>query len=93
MRQRKTMAIVAMAAAGALALSACGSSGGSSGSKGGHAQATGATSTVQNFGLGTKADSTGPAPAVPGAKKGGTVNDIEPAGLDYTDPAQIYVSN
>ncbi len=93
MRQRKTMAIVAMAAAGALALSACGSSGGSGGTKGGHAQATGATSTVQNFGLGTKADSTGPAPAVPGAKKGGTVNDIEPAGFDYTDPGQIYVSN
>lgn len=93
MRQRKTMAVVAMAAAGALALSACGSSGSKSSGGGAKGGQTGATSNVQAFGLGTKADSTGPAPAVVGAKKGGTVNDIEPAGFDYTDPGQIYVSN
>lgn len=92
MRQRKTIAVVAVAAAGALALSACGSSGGAK-AGGGKSQNSGATSSVQAFGLGTKADSTGPAPEVTGAKKGGTVNDIEPAGFDYTDPGQIYVSN
>jgi peptide/nickel transport system substrate-binding protein len=89
MTQRKVIAAIAVVSAGALSLSACGSSGGSSTSK----PNAGATSSVQNFSLGTAADSTGPAPAVDGAKKGGTVHDIEPSGFDYLDPTQQYVSN
>jgi peptide/nickel transport system substrate-binding protein len=90
MRQRKTIAVVAVAAAGALALSACSSS--SSSSKTSKAD-SGPTSTVADFGLGSVADSTGPAPAVAGAKSGGTVYDLEPSGFDYLDPGQVYVSN
>jgi peptide/nickel transport system substrate-binding protein len=70
-----------MLSAGALALSACssgnsdggGGSGKSTSSGGG---ANGATASVQSVTLGTAADSTGPAPAVAGAKSGGTVHDL-----------------
>jgi peptide/nickel transport system substrate-binding protein len=87
MRVRK-IHCAAVLAAGALTLSAC-SSGSSEGSGGG----SGPKATVQNFGLGTAADSQGPATPVAGAKKGGTVTDLEPAGLDYLDPGQLYVSD
>ncbi|GAA1352293.1 ABC transporter substrate-binding protein [Streptomyces beijiangensis] len=48
---------------------------------------------MQNFGIGTKADSTGPATAVTGAKPGGTAYDLDQAGFDYLDPGQQYVSD
>lgn len=88
MTKRKVIAAIAVVSAGTLALSACSSSGSSNTN-----QNTGPKSTVQNFSLGTAADSTGPAPAVAGATKGGTVYDIEPTGFDYLDPTQQYVSN
>src|SRR5258708_5157717 len=87
MRLRK-LQCAAVLAVGALTLSACSSANNNSSGNGG-----GSTATVQNFGIGTKADSTGPATAVTGAKKGGTVTELEQAGLDYLDPGQIYVSN
>jgi peptide/nickel transport system substrate-binding protein len=37
-------------------------------------------------------DSTGPAAAVPGATKGGTVFNLEPADFDHLDPARSYVN-
>lgn len=92
MKQPKLMAAVAVAASATLALSACGSSGKHGGGSSKPSNA-GATATVQNFSLGTAADSQGPAPAVAGAKSGGTVTDVEPSGFDYLDPGQIYVSN
>jgi peptide/nickel transport system substrate-binding protein len=86
MKTRKAQCAVVLAA-GALALSAC-----SSGSNERTGKAGGPKASVQNFAIGTAADSKGPATAVPGAKKGGTVTDLEPSGLDYLDPGQIYVS-
>lgn len=88
MTKRKVIAAIAVVSAGALSLTACNSS-----STGNNKPNAGATSSVQQFSLGTAADSTGPAPAVAGAKKGGTVYDLEPSGFDYLDPTQQYVSN
>jgi peptide/nickel transport system substrate-binding protein len=89
MRLRKVH-YAAFLTVGALCLtSACSGGGGGGGKSGGSA----GNATVQNFGIGTAAQSQGPAKAVTGAKKGGTVTDIEPTGIDYLDPGQIYVSN
>ncbi|WP_329136072.1 ABC transporter substrate-binding protein [Streptomyces sp. NBC_01476] len=94
MRNSRARLAAAIVAAGALSLTAAcssGGGGGDTGSKGGSAAPTKAP--VPNYGLGTAADSTGPAPAVPGAVKGGTVQDLDQAGFDYLDPAQQYVSD
>ncbi|MFK0167310.1 ABC transporter substrate-binding protein [Streptomyces sp. NPDC090306] len=47
---------------------------------------------TQNIPVGTKADSTGPAPEVTGAVKGGTIYSLDQFDMDHMDPAQIYVS-
>jgi peptide/nickel transport system substrate-binding protein len=91
MTQRKLIIGIAVAASATLTLSACGSS--STKSSGSPTANAGASAAVQNFGIGTAADNVGPATAVTGAKSGGTVTDIEPAGFDYLDPGQVYVSN
>ncbi|MEE4543426.1 ABC transporter substrate-binding protein [Streptomyces sp. V4-01] len=95
MRNSRARVAAAIVAAGALSLTAACSSGGSDG--GGTTGTKGGGSTtappVPNYGLGTAADSKGPAPAVPSAVKGGTVNDLNQAGFDYLDPAQQYVSD
>jgi len=91
MRHSKARLVAAIAAAGALSLTAACSSGGSNdtGTKG----AGPSKAPVPNYGLGTAADSTGPATPVPGAVKGGTVQDLDQAGFDYLDPGQQYVSD
>ncbi|WP_127356738.1 ABC transporter substrate-binding protein [Actinacidiphila soli] len=91
MRNSRARLAAAILAAGALSLTAACSSGGGGGTSGGGAAPSKAP--VPNYGLGTAADSTGPAPAVPGAVKGGTVQDLDQAGFDYLDPAQQYVSD
>jgi peptide/nickel transport system substrate-binding protein len=75
---------------GALTLSACGNGGGS---HNGGSVVNAAKPSIQKVALGTAADSKGPAPAVPGAKKGGTVTDLEPSDFNHLDPGQLYVSN
>ncbi|MFC5718858.1 ABC transporter substrate-binding protein [Streptomyces gamaensis] len=78
-------------AAGALALSACSSGGG-----GGPAQSEGPgqdKNVSSNYSLGSASDSTGPAPAVPGAKKGGTVTVLQRDAFRHLDPGQIYISD
>jgi len=45
-----------------------------------------------NIPVGTKADSTGPAPEVAGAVKGGTIYSLDQFDMDHLDPAQIYVA-
>ncbi|MCZ4120043.1 ABC transporter substrate-binding protein [Streptomyces sp. H39-S7] len=92
MRSRKARFASACMAVGALTLAAACSSGSSNdtGSKDG---TSGTKATASNFGLGTAADSTGPAPEIDGAKKGGTVHDLEQDGFDYLDPGQQYVSD
>ncbi|RKE20964.1 ABC transporter substrate-binding protein [Streptomyces sp. TLI_171] len=87
MRLRKAAYVPAMLAISALTLTGC-SSGHNTKSGDGNV----AKSEVQNFGLGTLADSTGPAKDVAGAKPGGVAHGIEPAGIDYLDPGQIYVN-
>lgn len=88
MRLRRTTYCAAVLAVGALGLSACSS--GSSGSGGGGDN--GATASVSTATLGTAAESVGPATSVSGAKKGGTVYDLEPDGINHLDPAQAYVN-
>jgi peptide/nickel transport system substrate-binding protein len=88
MRLRKAALVPALVAVSALTLSACG---------GGHSSSTtgdkGATASgPMTFSIGNKADSTGPAKPVAGAKKGGTAYDLEPSGFDYLDPSQQYVN-
>ncbi|GAA5009238.1 ABC transporter substrate-binding protein [Kitasatospora paranensis] len=86
MRLRKAAYVPAMLAISALSMTAC-SSGHSNKISGDTAK-----SSVQNFGVGTLADSTGPAQDVAGAKPGGVAHGIESAGFDYLDPGQIYVN-
>jgi peptide/nickel transport system substrate-binding protein len=91
MRLRKAALVPALVAVSALTLTACGGGGKASSSSSSNkgAQASG----PQTFKVGTKADSTGPAKDVAGAKKGGTAFELEPAGFDYLDPSQQYVNN
>jgi peptide/nickel transport system substrate-binding protein len=92
MRNSRVRLAAAAVAVAALSLTAaCSSGGGDTGSKGGSSAPTKAP--VPNYGLGTAADSKGPAPAVAGATKGGTVQSLDQAGFDYLDPAQQYVSD
>lgn len=79
----------AVLAVGALTLSACSSGGGGGTGSGG----TAVKAKVHSVSLGTAAESVGPAAAVSGAKKGGTITDLEPAGFNHLDPGQLYVQN
>ncbi|GHG57844.1 ABC transporter substrate-binding protein [Streptomyces griseocarneus] len=88
-KDRARLTTVALAA-GAVVLSAC-SSGGGGGGDGGKSQGPGEDKTTSaNYSIGTKADSTGPAPEVPGAKKGGTVGVLQRDAFNHLDPGQIY---
>ncbi|WP_116213705.1 ABC transporter substrate-binding protein [Streptomyces olivoreticuli] len=79
-------------AAGALVLSACSSGGGGGG--GGKDEGPGTDKNKSsNYSVGTKADSAGPAPDVPGAKKGGTVGVLQRDAFVHLDPAQIYYND
>ncbi|PYC72113.1 ABC transporter [Streptomyces tateyamensis] len=89
MRLRKAALVPALVAVSALSLTACGGGGKASTD---NSKKSGASSAVANFGIGTKADSTGPAKDVPGAKSGGVAHDIEASGFDYLDPSQQYVN-
>ncbi|MFI1178491.1 ABC transporter substrate-binding protein [Streptomyces sp. NPDC020799] len=91
-RSRSRLCAAAALAAGALALSACSSGGG--GGDGGKDQGPGADKNKSsNYSIGTKEDSAGPAPGVPGAKKGGTVGVLQRDAFVHLDPAQIYYSD
>ncbi|TQF03590.1 ABC transporter substrate-binding protein [Kitasatospora acidiphila] len=89
MRLRKAALVPALVAVSALTLTACGGGGGKASSDSSKGASAGG---AQTFSIGTKADSTGPAKDIPGAKKGGTATDIEAAGFDYLDPSQQYVN-
>jgi peptide/nickel transport system substrate-binding protein len=93
MRYSKARVTAALVAVGALSLTAACSSGGGGTGNGTGGTGKPQTAPVPNYGLGTAADSTGPAPAVPGAVKGGTAYDLNQAGYDYLDPGQQYVSD
>ncbi|MGW2875469.1 ABC transporter substrate-binding protein [Streptomyces sp. NPDC001233] len=86
--RRNFLIATSVAAASTTVLSAC-SSGKSSTGKGIPSVANAKT---LNIPVGTKADSTGPAPETPGAVKGGTIYSLDQFDMDHLDPAQIYVA-
>ncbi|GHF60293.1 ABC transporter [Streptomyces mashuensis] len=87
--RRSAYAYASALAATALVLSACSSGGGGGG--GGKEEGVGEDKTgAANYSVGTKDDSTGPAPEVPGAKKGGTVSVLQRDAFNHLDPGQIY---
>jgi peptide/nickel transport system substrate-binding protein len=88
--RRNFLIATGVVAAGTTVLSACGSGGGS-GSSGSKVPSVSGAKTV-DIPVGTKADSTGPAPEVTGAVKGGTIYSLDKFDMDHLDPAQIYVS-
>ncbi|MFE9994295.1 ABC transporter substrate-binding protein [Streptomyces avermitilis] len=86
--RRNFLIATGVVAASSSVLSAC-SSGDSSGGSGGGKQdaAKAKTTTVK---IGTAADSKGPAPEVPGAKKGGTAYLLNDDDFSHLDPQRIY---
>ncbi|MFD5470076.1 ABC transporter substrate-binding protein [Streptomyces sp. NPDC127105] len=87
--RRNFIIATSVAAGGSLVLSACssGDAGGGDGGTGGHGGADTYTGTVT---VGTKEDSTGPAPEIEGARKGGTIRGISPDDFSHLDPQRIY---
>ncbi|CAL9310525.1 MULTISPECIES: ABC transporter substrate-binding protein [Streptomyces] len=87
--RRNFLIATGVVAASSSVLTACG------GDKGGSSKNDGpkvSGSKTTEILVGTKADSTGPAPEVEGATKGGTVYSLDQFDMDHMDPAQIYVS-
>lgn len=76
---------------GGLMLAAC-SSGGGGGGSGGNADDSG-PAELKGVAFGNAEQSQGPAPAVEGGKKGGTIRVITEFAPEHLDPGQIYVSH
>jgi peptide/nickel transport system substrate-binding protein len=87
--RRNFLIATGVAAAGTTVLSACSSS--DSGSSKNKVPSVSDAKTM-NIPVGSKADSTGPAPEVTGAVKGGTIYSLDQFDMDHLDPAQIYVA-
>ncbi|WP_406173131.1 ABC transporter substrate-binding protein [Streptomyces sp. NBC_00996] len=89
---RRNFLIATGVAAGATTvLSAC-SSGNAGGSSGNGSSTKAPKGKAAEIAIGTKADSQGPAPEMPGAVKGGTIYTLDQIDCDHLDPAQIYSS-
>ncbi|MFJ6072517.1 ABC transporter substrate-binding protein [Streptomyces sp. NPDC093065] len=89
--RRNFLIATGVVAASSSVLTACGGGGGGGGSASNDAPKVSGSKTTE-IPVGTKADSTGPAPEVEGAVKGGTIYSLEQFDMDHMDPAQIYVS-
>ncbi|MET7638280.1 ABC transporter substrate-binding protein [Streptomyces sp. NPDC005438] len=87
---RRSRATVVALCAGALVLSGCSAGGGDSSEKSDRDSAKKLQSQIK---IGTAKDSVGPAPAVEGASKGGTIKVLQRDSYSHLDPAQIYVSD
>ncbi|MGJ7877100.1 ABC transporter substrate-binding protein [Streptomyces rochei] len=88
--RRNFLIATGVVAASSSVLTACGGE-----DKGGSGKNDGpkvSGSKTMDIPVGTKADSTGPAPEVKGAVKGGTIYSLDQFDMDHMDPAQIYVS-
>ncbi|WP_328679332.1 ABC transporter substrate-binding protein [Streptomyces sp. NBC_01261] len=83
------MIATGVVAASSSVLTACG---GGSSSSGNNKVPSVSKAKAAKIEVGTKADSTGPAPEVAGAVKGGTIYGLDQFDMDHLDPAQIYVS-
>ncbi|MFE2300660.1 ABC transporter substrate-binding protein [Streptomyces sp. NPDC059445] len=88
--RRNFLIATGVVAASSSVLTACGGSG--SDNKSNRKAPSVSGSKTQEIPVGTKADSTGPAPEVKGAVKGGTIYSLDQFDMDHLDPAQIYVS-
>ncbi|MFH8338591.1 ABC transporter substrate-binding protein [Streptomyces sp. AM6-12] len=86
--RRNFLIATGVAAASTTVLSACSSS--DNGSNDNSVPSVSKAKAI-NIPVGTKADSTGPAPEVAGAVKGGTIYSLDQFDMDHMDPAQIYV--
>ncbi len=89
--RRNFVIATSVAAGGSMVLSACSSGGGGGGGTSGGGGAAG-TDKFASVSIGTAKDSTGPAPEIPGAKKGGTIRPIGPQDFSHLDPQRIYYS-
>ncbi|MBW8798766.1 MAG: ABC transporter substrate-binding protein [Streptomyces sp.] len=87
--RRNFLIATGVAAASTTVLSACSSG---DDNKGSSKVPSVSDAKTMNIPVGTKADSTGPAPEVAGAVKGGTIYSLDQFDMDHLDPAQIYVS-
>ncbi|MBP2702386.1 ABC transporter substrate-binding protein [Microbispora sp. RL4-1S] len=93
MHSRRLASVTAVLVAGALALAGCAKGGG-----GGPAEAGGPAlgplenTAVTTIKVGTARDSAGPAPEVPGARTGGTVNMLDRDDFSHLDPGRVYVN-
>ncbi|MFF6993402.1 ABC transporter substrate-binding protein [Streptomyces sp. NPDC008313] len=88
--RRNFLIATGVVAASSSMLTACGGSDSGGSSKNDGPKVSGSKTT--EIAVGTKADSTGPAPEVKGAVKGGTIYSLDQFDMDHMDPAQIYVS-
>ena len=90
--RRNFVIATSVAAGGTMVLTAC-SSGSSTAGKGDKSKGHGGTDKYTgSVVVGTKEDSTGAAPEIPGAKKGGTIRGIAPDDFSHLDPQRIYFS-
>ncbi|MBR7676046.1 ABC transporter substrate-binding protein [Streptomyces daliensis] len=87
---RRARASIVALTSGALLLTAC-SSGGGGGDEG--VGKDDAKNQQVSYEFGDAKDSTGPAPAVKGAQKGGALTVYQRDSFAHLDPAQIYVSD
>jgi peptide/nickel transport system substrate-binding protein len=85
--RRNFLMATSVAAASTSVLSACTS--GNAGGDSGNDMPSVSQGKITKISVGTKADSTGPAPEVPGAVKGGTIYTMDQLDCDHLDPAQI----
>ncbi len=82
-----------IAAAGVVALMALAACGGGSSNNGNPTQSAPSGGGGGNAGAGKDPNAKAPAPAIPGAQKGGTVTVLSQAGLTTMDPAEAYYVN
>ncbi|MEU9243350.1 ABC transporter substrate-binding protein [Streptomyces sp. NPDC048385] len=87
--RRNFLIATGVVAASSSVLTACGGGGGNSSNDKVPSVSGAKTTKIE---VGTKADSTGPAPEVTGAVKGGTIYSLDQFDMDHLDPAQIYSS-
>ncbi|WP_406136812.1 ABC transporter substrate-binding protein [Streptomyces sp. NBC_01089] len=88
--RRNFLIATGVAAASSSVLSACSGGGGGGDGSGGKDTPNVSKGNIGKIEVGTKADSTGPAPEVQGASKGGTVYTMDLIDNDHLDPAQVW---
>ncbi|KUN27545.1 ABC transporter [Streptomyces antibioticus] len=88
--RRNFLIATGVAAGASTVLSACSS--GDAGGSGANKAPSVDKAKAATIAVGTKADSTGAAPEVPGAVKGGTIYTLDQIDWDHLDPAQLYSS-